>query len=536
MIFTPRKALIALTAVVATSATFLVPTTSASAETGAAGLGALTAIQLTTGSNLDPLGPGQPAPYSSPGDTRPNMILVSADDMRAEEIRFMPRTLKLLGEQGITFKEALTPHPLCCPARAEILTGQFAQNNGVRTNWGPQGGYGPLDASNTIATWMNAAGYNTGMVGKHLNSVKFADGPEPGWTYFDPTLNGYSDYYNFQQYDNGNYTQVDGEYYTDYVSSTTTSAIQTLSSYRAPFFMWVSHFGPHSAQDKGASRGERKTPPVAAPSYFSDPANVEKNERLTNEYFKSVKAKASWREKDKSDKQRYLQKESASGEDVKALMSGRIAALDAVDIAVAKIIEDLTATGELNNTYVGFITDNGYLLGEHDYIGKVLGFEEAFRTPLLMRGPGIEPGSTHGKPVTIVDLAPTWLELGDASANLTLDGRSLVPALQGKPMDLHPGGVLVQAGPVQHETANTGWYFRGVRTERYTYLAYHDGWVELYDRAKDPHQVASVANDPAYAAVRADLADRAQRLASCAGANCNPDFGPIAKPVSRKRR
>ncbi|HET9420825.1 MAG TPA: sulfatase-like hydrolase/transferase, partial [Nocardioides sp.] len=83
---------------------------------------------------------GQPvavrAQEAQPAADRPNIILISTDDMTASDLQWMPRTRKLLGRAGVTFPNALSPHPLCCPARAAILTGQYAQNNGVRSNQG----------------------------------------------------------------------------------------------------------------------------------------------------------------------------------------------------------------------------------------------------------------------------------------------------------------------------------------------------------------------------------------------------------------
>src|SRR4029079_15598828 len=86
-----------------------------------------------------------PRPTRVPRDQRPNIVLISADDMRRDELRYLPKTRALLGQEGMRFTDALTPHPLCCPARAELFTGQYAQINGVRTNFPPQGGYTAFD-------------------------------------------------------------------------------------------------------------------------------------------------------------------------------------------------------------------------------------------------------------------------------------------------------------------------------------------------------------------------------------------------------
>jgi arylsulfatase A-like enzyme len=484
-----------------------------------------------------------PAPHTAPQDERPNIVLISADDMRADELRYLPRTRRLLGRAGLSLTQALTPHPLCCPARAELLTGQYAQNNGVRTNFPPQGGFVALDRAHTIGSWLNAAGYNTSMVGKHLNAANFKrDGRDPGWTLFDPTQFGYSDYYDFLQYNNGDPVRVKDRYYTDYVGAQSASYAHQLSTYDAPFFMWVSHFGPHSTQAHNCqetSACEGKTPPRLSPTYEADTAQVARDRALARTRTAKLMTSAAVRERDLSDKQKYVTAEPApTRTEVQQLVRGRIGALRSVDDAIAGLLDQLRADGELDHTYVVFITDNGYLIGEHGYVGKVLGYEPALRTPMLVRGPGIEPGATSDEVVTLVDLASTFVDIAGAEPDLTLDGVSLRRLWQGAEVHPHRGGVLILAGALKSETGRTGWYYRGIRTERYTYLRYHDGWVELYDRRRDPQQVRSVADDPRYARVERELERRLVALQDCNGPQaCNRGFGgPPPAPLSGPAR
>lgn len=485
-----------------------------------------------------------PAPHHAPGDKRPNIVLVSADDMRADEMQFMPQTERLLGRHGLTLTDALSPHPLCCPARAELLTGQYAQNNGVRSNTGPLGGFHALDRRNTIGTWLNGAGYNTAFLGKHLNSTHFfREGRDPGWTLFNASEFGYTDYYDFVQYDNGERRRVDGQYYTDYLAQRSRADVHQLSAYDAPFFMWVSHFGPHSAQDfvcEDGSSCRETSPPALSPSYRADAARVARDRRIGRARTERLLATPSFREKDRADKQHYVRTQvpPTAGE-VRKLVTGRIGALRSLDDAVAGLIRQLAADRELDNTYLVFITDNGYMLGEHAYVGKILGYEPSLRSPMLVRGPGVKAGSTSSSTATIVDLPATFLDLAGARSNLTIDGRSLAPLwhdTRGR-RPLHPGGVLIQAGPVAHETNKRDWYFRGIRTDRYTYMRFDDGFVELYDRRRDPQQMRSVSADPRYRRVLVELARRTRALSDCNGPDaCSPAFGgKVPGPTSRPR-
>ncbi len=123
-----------------------------------------------------------------PAADAPNVVVFVTDDMRKDDLGYLPHIRDLLVDQGMTFTQAQSPHPLCCPARAELMTGQYAQNNGVHHNTGPYGGWQALDSSSTIATWAQDAGYATAIHGKHLNHFE-ADAPaDPGWTNIDILL------------------------------------------------------------------------------------------------------------------------------------------------------------------------------------------------------------------------------------------------------------------------------------------------------------------------------------------------------------
>ena len=104
------------------------------------------------------------APVGTPlrqaaADNRPNIILITTDDMNATDLRWMPQTRKLLRDSGVEVDGFISNHPLCCPARAEILTGQYGQNNGVHDNGGSFGGYDSLaDPGNHVGAWLEDSG------------------------------------------------------------------------------------------------------------------------------------------------------------------------------------------------------------------------------------------------------------------------------------------------------------------------------------------------------------------------------------------
>ena len=130
-------------------------------------------------------------------DRRPNLVFVLTDDMRDDDLDHMPITRRLLADQGMELTDAISPHPLCCPARAQLATGQYAQNNGVQHNWGEHGGFQALDPTEEASSWFRDNGYRTGFVGKFLNGYGPHDVRPAGWTRWNALTRGVYDYVNF---------------------------------------------------------------------------------------------------------------------------------------------------------------------------------------------------------------------------------------------------------------------------------------------------------------------------------------------------
>ena len=109
----------------------------------------------------------------------PNIVMILTDDQRVDTLGYMPIVQKTLGKHGVTFTNAYVSNPVCCPSRATILTGLYSHSTGVYTN-DLDGGFAKFDDSSTIATWLQDAGYHTGLFGKYLNGYESEYTP-PGW-------------------------------------------------------------------------------------------------------------------------------------------------------------------------------------------------------------------------------------------------------------------------------------------------------------------------------------------------------------------
>ncbi len=451
----------------------------------------------------------------------PNIVLVTTDDQALVDLRWMPLTRRMVGGAGVTFENFVAPHPLCCPARAQILTGQYAQNNGVRSNHGDHGGYRSLeDPERVLPVWLRGAGYRTSFIGKYINGYHPAQGVPSGWERWDATVR--LGYQKFLQYDGRTVTQPSG-YHTDYVGERSAAEVTALAADDRPFFLWTSFYAPHGICSSAQEIGCRTPPPV---------------EKRYADSFADVRApfldKPSFNEPDASDKPKaVIRRGKVDVSAAQQLFLQRIRSLASVDHAVAGIVEALREAGELDDTVIAFTSDNGFLYGEHRYQGKTLAYEESVRVPLLMRGPGIGPGLTLGHTAAMIDLAPTFAELAGAEPMVPVDGESLVGVVR----DPTPGEdrtLLLQAGIRGPDPHGLDWEYRGVRTGRYTFVYwFKTGFLELYDRRRDPYQLRNVAHDPGYAAVIEELAARTRSLGECEAEACRTDFGPVPPPDLR---
>jgi arylsulfatase A-like enzyme len=254
----------------------------------------------------------------------------------------------------------------------------------------------------------------------------------------------------------------------------------------APFFLWFALRSPHN-------------PWLAAPRHIDAFRG------------KPVPHAPDFNEADMSDKpawfralplRRQVDADNARRKEYATLLS--------VDDAVRAIVRTLSDTGALKNTVVIFMTDNGYALGEHRHIEKMCAYEECTKTPLLIRYPAAAPRRI-AQPVSNVDIAPTLADLAGISPGAPVDGHSLVPLLRraGSPW---PYPVLLR-GYNQAERPRDAPSYWGIRVGNYKYIeTVRTGETELYNLRADPFELTSVAGQPAYASIKASLAQRLATL------------------------
>lgn len=486
---------------------------------------------------------------------RYNVLLIETDDMRADEIRWMPRTADVLAGSGIRFENAFAPNPLCCPSRTSVLTGQYSHNHQVLSHEGPYG-FGSFDDRDTLATRLQTSGYRTALIGKYLNgygvqathreredSLRYVP---PGWTRWlagsdhvwkagQKFSGGTYNYFNLTANANGILRTWPGQYSTDVLTDLAQETVREFEKSRDPWFVWASyvaphHGGPQEPDDPGVvprSDGFRVawvTP--ARPEWVKGMFDAQITHGAGIPPFGTSEA-------DRSDKPTYLRTlpefTDAERDALTAVTRQRAEALEVLDRDVSTMLTTLRKDGSLDHTVVVLTSDNGYYLGEHGKRqGKINLHEPSVRVPFLVAGPGVPHGVRYD-PVTTMDLAATvaaW-----AGVVLTLpDGVDLTPTIRRGDLGWRHPVVLEGLMPereYQAALASPEWTERlntvGIRLGRWKYVRYATGEYELYDLLRDPLELSSINDKPG---LRQKLDQVWHSAVHCKAEACRADLPP----------
>jgi arylsulfatase A-like enzyme len=504
-------------------------------------------------------------------------VVIMADDMRVDDLRWMPRTRRLLGGQGVTWRNSFSPYPLCCPARASFLTGQYAHNHLVWSTRFPSG-FHAFDDRSTLPVWLQDSGYETGFVGKYLNgygihptydgrpSLRYVP---PGWSDWrgavdgmprdHPLSGGTYRYFDTTVNVNGTLEGNPGAYQTSMLTDHVAEMIDSFSGRTSPFFLYASYVAPHHGGPRDPDdpphqvrRSDGRWVEVRTPAVPAE-ARDRFDHRIT-------RVPGYLRNEDVSEKPAFIRSLPAMSRRERSaileLTRQRADALYVLDQQVERITDELRASGELQDTLVVFTSDNGYLLGDHRVRqGKTLPYEPSLRVPLLMRGPGMPTGERRFAPVTSLDLVPTITALAGVTPPEEVDGRSLLPVARRDQGWLT--GVVTETGSRRSLTGDEGGaglgapgpavvdddderFSLGLRTDRWLYVRHQSGDVELYDMAADEQQLVNLAYRGAYQRELRALRRQLERLQDCAGVECREPLAeslrvPAGRIVSGRR-
>ena len=177
---------------------------------------------------------------------RPNIVLVLVDDARYDDLSTMPRVRQQIGAAGARFTNFYSPFPLCCPARATLLTGQYAHNHGVLSNLAPTGGFEEFKDGSTLATWLDPT-YRTGLIGKYFNEYVPPYQP-PGWDEWmvPKQMYNYTGSSWYVDKGAGGSFQSRAGYQTDTMATLAGDFIGRNAPRSQPFFLYLSIVAPHA--------------------------------------------------------------------------------------------------------------------------------------------------------------------------------------------------------------------------------------------------------------------------------------------------
>jgi arylsulfatase A-like enzyme len=424
---------------------------------------------------------GLPGPAAAaPAGPRSNILFIYVDDMNYELFGHMAKTRRLIGDAGAEFSNYFVSLAICCAARASMLRGQYAHNTTIFGNVYPNGGFRKVFLSgiekDNVATRLQQSGYRTALVGKYMNQYPdTAVAPPtyvaPGWSlWFVPNGGDPDTQYNYSINHNGKterYGSAAADHLNDVLLKQATSFIREAASDPPdqPFFLALTPMLPHL--------------PAVAPRRYAS-------------LFSGVKAPRppSFNEADMSDKPRWMRNLPPISAWTQMKIDQRYVrqrrATAALDDMVESLVNTLRESGQLDNTYIVFSSDNGLHMGQHRLAnGKGRAYEEDIKLPLLIRGPGIPAGRKVRQIASNVDFAPTFAQIAKLTPPDYVDGRSLVPLLSGTPPARWRQSVLIESQRIDDAKE-----FRAVRTAtNQIFVLYDNGDAEYYDMDTDPYQL-----------------------------------------------
>lgn len=416
-----------------------------------------------------------PAPTTAQTDPPPpNIVVVMTDDQRWNLFDSMPIVRDDLKARGLTLTRAVASSPLCCPSRASFLTGTYQHTNGVWSNGagGVPGGWSdfrPLE-DDTLATWLDAAGYQTGLVGKYMNQYRDPTWVPPGWDRWVAFAQRNGAYFDYDLTVDGEvvrYRDAPKDYSTDVLGGYAESFIRG-SDPGTPLFLYFAPFAPHGP----ATPAPRDARARVDPGF---PNHGAMNER-------DVSDKPSWiRALPLLDDARMDRLRERARREARAMM--------AVDDAVDRILTAMEETGRTDTLYV-LVADQGIAWGEHRWAYKGDPYEPSIREALVLRWDGhVSAGARSRALVQNVDIAPTLAEVAGVPVTDT-DGSSFTSLFDGE--GRFRAYTLTEYIGLSRERKPTPPTYCVIREPRFKYTRYGTHEEELYALGRDPHETRNL--------------------------------------------
>jgi N-acetylglucosamine-6-sulfatase len=406
---------------------------------------------------------------------KPNFLFIMTDDMSKWMLEHMPITSGRIGGQGLAFENFYGAQPLCSPNRATFLTGRYPHNHTIVNNDAAARQFREkrLDQDTFATQLKNTAGYRTGFVGKYFNG--YAASTErnyipPGWHHWvglasDSNLTIRANV-NGTWSDTGISVRQEAKWLADHVDT----FIRNNAS--VPWFCFYGPrypHGPHTPSPQSEHYADDI--PLRRPLNFNEPDGMGDKPTTVGLRLSALT--------------------STNIANLETEQEGMLEELQDVDAQVGRLLDTLTSTGQLANTYVFFTSDNGFMLGENRQKGKDWAYEASAELPLVMRGPGVGVGTTNALS-SMVDVRATLTNLAGVTGDAAYDGRSWVQLFSGTPATWRKR-LLFERPP---SGTSVGWY--ALYEPPHIYIEWTKGAKELYDLVADPGELKSLhASSPA---------------------------------------
>ncbi len=489
-----------------------------------------------------------------PDQAKPNILFIMSDDHAYQAISaYSDRLIQTpnidrLATEGMLFTNACVTNSICAPSRAVILTGKHSHINGKIDNMFP------FDTTQiTFPQILQDNGYQTAMFGK----LHFGNNPK-GFDQFK-ILPGQGTYYNpdfITKYDGR--IRIEG-YTTDLITEMTLDWLEEERNSDQPFLLMYLHKAPHREwlpakrhykefikksfpepetlfdDYKGRGRaareaemnllthmnwaGDSKIPPEVMDELgIAQTAGWDKAAYQREVMRQTEEQKSAWdnvyNPMVESFRKAYpeMNNEDLMKWRYQRYMQDYLGSIASVDEGVGRVLEYLDQNNLTDNTLVVYTSDQGFYLGEHGWFDKRFIYNESFKTPLLVRWPGvIEPGSKNTQMVQNLDFAQTFLEAADIQAPEDMQGESLIPLFKGQ---TEPFRDAVYYHYYEFPSVHMVKRHYGIVTEEFKLAHFYydiDEW-ELYDRKKDLFEMNNVIDDPNYEEVAITLKRQLQDL------------------------
>lgn len=451
---------------------------------------------------------GVPAKKRANDPGRWDVVMILTDDQPTGTLTGMPQLNRLLTSRGVTYSNAVIPTSICCPSRTSLLTGLLATQTGVYSNDSATGvgGYPALKASglerSTIATALDGAGYDTAYFGKYVNEYgPLYDGTAPpGWD----TWRAFAT------------AQASGKY-RNYALTDAVPFGQPVKTARREFVRRYSttFLGQEAADHIRTAAPSSALFTVFAPYAPHSPFTAEKRYRGSNRVPANF-FNPSILEQDVSDKPAYVRdlplSATVEGQAPGINLAKQMDTLRSVDDQIRNLYDAVKASGRLDRTLFVYVSDNGYLHGEHRLDGKAYPYRKSTDVPLVMRWGAGAPGTIDDRlTIANVDIHATILQA--AGLPNTSMGTSVLADRnqQGVPLVGTESTSRVIRPP-----------FCAWRTREEVFVRYGTSEEEYYDYRTDPYELTNRINDPA-------VATRIDELRTLTRKSCSPTppgFGP----------